>query len=340
MNKLSYWFFKPPIKMPACGTSSRSTCISNSFLRISPSVSFTFGMISFLTCSLVLLSLCFRKRKKVKSEKEMFVSLTQTAITCFFLNDLLNLLCYLPSQLFQIIFANYELLTRERLTLVWLGSQLSESLLIASGLWNLTIILCIYLSINAKTEETEENVLAEKELFYKTLFVLFGWGIPMVFAFIMCPINVRYQVWYKTPKDYLIAQFANNIVHSAFYILIVIVTLLLTFRVFLVIRSIPTYNIESSQKKNLFLYRLMLYTVPFIIIITVMTVRRIYLDSIRINSIIECESWDISLCLNMTAIVFHQIHIVLYSSRGTFNALVYAFLSDWFVAFYKRIFNK
>lgn len=326
--------------MPECGRGSREACFSNTYLRISPILSFTFGMISFITCFLVLLSTFLRKRKKVRTEKEMFVCLTQTAITCFFFNDIMNLICYLPSQLFQIIFASYEVLTKDKFTFVWLASQLSESLLIASGLWNMIIIICIYLSINGKIEEIDQNTLAEKELFYKSIFILIGWGIPMVFAFIMCPLNVKYQVWFTSAKEYLIAQIFNNFIHSTFYIVIVLITIILTIRVFIVIRSIPTYNIQNNHKKNLFLYRLLLYTIPFIVIVSIMTFRRIYLDSVRIKAVIDCNSWAISLCLNMVSLIFHQIHIVAYSSRGTFNALIYAFLSEWFASFYKRIFNK
>lgn len=314
-------------------------CIQTNLLRISPIISFSFGLVSFIACLLVLVANFFRKSKKAKTEKEMFVSLTHMSVTCFFINDLLSLFCYLPSQFFQVVFGNYENLSKPNLTLLWVASQLSESLLIASGLWNIVIITCIYLSINAKIEEIDQNTLVEKELLYKSIFVIIAWGIPMLFAFIMCPINIKYQVWYKTAKEFFTAQFLSNGVHSLFYVAICIITFILTIKVFILIRSIPTYHIESSHKKNMILIRLLLYTIPFMIVVFMMTLRRIYTYLTKIDTIINC-GWETNVCMDIIGIIFQQIHIVIVPSRGALNSLIYAILSDGCAAFYKRIFKK
>lgn len=317
-----------------------SDCPSIEFLRVSPSIAFVLSCISFCGILAVCVSMFIKNSKKsFHNEKELFSQLAQVAITFLFINDLFAQVSYFPSQLFNIVFKSYESLDRNDLSLLWIGSQLSESFVISSGFWNLVIILCIYWSLTSKQSDVDD--LEDKDLKYRTGFVLFAWGVPLSFGLVMVCVNMRFQVWFESPAEYFWGTITSNTIHSLVYVSIEIAALVCTARVFMFIRSVPTFDTESQRKKRFIMIKLLLYTIPFLIVATILIIRRTYNDLDKSVAIYRntgsSDRYRINYCMSTPGIVLTQIHFFTSPLRGAMNSIVYFILSDTFIEFVKNM---
>jgi hypothetical protein len=318
---------------------SAAPCLGTGVLKISPSIALSLSAVSFIGILCVFLSMFWRTNKRhFRNEKEMFSHLAQSAITFLFLNDLCAQLFYMPSQVLNIVFNSYEHLNKNSLSLLWIGSQVSEGFVIASGFWNLIIILCIYWSLTGT--QTDVDDLDDKELKYRVGFIAFAWGIPITFAVVMTVINMRFQVWTLTSGEFFFGSLISDCIHSGIYFMIEVVVVIVTIRVFLFIRNVPTFDSEAQRKKRFILIKLLLYTIPFVIVATILSIRRSVIDIERLRAVIEGDSYSINFCMSLAGLILTQIHFVTYPLRGAMNAFVYFVLSDSVIGFLRTYCSK
>jgi hypothetical protein len=119
-------------------------CPTNDYMRIAPSLSLFFNFISFITTVIVLVSLSWKKKEQnLDSRKKLYSSLIQTSIYCLILTDLFCELFYTPNLLINVYSFSFEHVSKTVLTFMWIGSQLTESFIIGSGIWAFLISFCI-----------------------------------------------------------------------------------------------------------------------------------------------------------------------------------------------------
>ena len=125
-------------------------CRSNELMRIGPSVSLFFNTLSLISTILVLISLLWKKKNSktvIDSKQKLFSSLVQTSVFCLLLTDLICELLYMPILIINFASFSFEHVGKTVLTFIWIGSQLTESFVIGSGLWafliSLSILICL-----------------------------------------------------------------------------------------------------------------------------------------------------------------------------------------------------
>jgi hypothetical protein len=169
-------------------------CPSNEYMRIGPVVSLIFNSISLISTILVLISLTVKKKEQnLNSNKKVFSSLVQTSIYCLIITDLLCELFYTPNLIISVASFSFEHVSKTMLSIIWIVSQLTESFVIGSGIWSFLISLSILICLR-QTQTKNENVnYHAKELILRCLYVLLGWGIPVIHALIWINVNLRFQ---------------------------------------------------------------------------------------------------------------------------------------------------
>jgi hypothetical protein len=169
-------------------------CPSNEFMRIGPVVSLFFNTVSLISTILVLISLTLKKKdQNLNSNKKVFSSLVQTSIYCLIITDLLCELFYTPNLIITVASYSFEHVSKTVLSIIWIVSQLTESFVIGSGIWSFLISLSIFICLR-QTQTKNENVdYQAKELILRCIYVLLGWGIPVIHAVIWINVNLRFQ---------------------------------------------------------------------------------------------------------------------------------------------------
>ena len=127
-------------------TQDFENCPKHQISRISPFVSISIGCISLMATVSVLISLTYKKKIFVLNSKQsVFTKLLHFSIFALLFNDLIVEIAIIPSNIIQIVFFGYENAGKTFLTILWIFSQITESFVIASGIWGFIITFCIYL---------------------------------------------------------------------------------------------------------------------------------------------------------------------------------------------------
>eukprot|EP01080_Neovahlkampfia_damariscottae_P009172 gene9172-1259_t len=307
-------------------------CRSNEYMRIAPIVSMSFNTLSFISTSLVLISLLLKKREttKIDSKQKLFSSLLQTSIFCLILTDLLTEMFYMPTLVINLASYSFEHVGKTLLTIIWIGSQLSESFVLGSGLWAFLISLCILICLRTtKTKDEDKDFYAE-ELKYRSIFVLIGWGFPLIHAVFWINTNLRFQAWPRSINEYFIGSLISNGYHSLSYVIIESASTIIRLLIFTQIRSVPIFDKKFQQKMRFILTKVLLYTLPFTVTCFFLTLQREYTDIERLVNLSTQKMVNI-FCMSDVSFVFRSLHSVMFPLRGTMNALIYCVLSEWFL---------
>eukprot|EP01080_Neovahlkampfia_damariscottae_P008883 gene8883-833_t len=313
-------------------------CRSNEYMRIGPIFSATFHTISFVSTILVLISLLYKKRQttKINSKQKLFSSLIQTSIFCLILTDLIAEVTYLPTLFFNLRSYSSEYVTKTVLTVMWIGSQLSESFVLATGIWAFLISLCIFICLRiTKTNEEEMDFCAE-ELKYRTFFVLLGWGLPLIHAAFWINSNLRFQAWPRNPVEYFYGSLVSNTYHTTSYVLIETASTTIRILIFIQIRSVPVFDKKFQKKMRFILTKVLLYTLPFTITCFFIILLRTYTDIERLVNLSTGNMRNI-FCSSDASVVFRSLHAIVHPFRGAMNALIYCVLSEWFLEKMKKL---
>jgi hypothetical protein len=184
-------------------------------------------------------------------------------------------------------------------------------------------------NLKGKAENVDFNA---EELKYRSIFVLLGWGIPIIHALIWININLRFQFdffilkfqrgWPRSGSEYLISSLVSNTFHSLVYFTIEFGSSIIRILIFLQIKNVPIFDKNFQTKVRFILTKVLLYTLPFTITITFLIVSRTYGDLERIYKILTRTDFYM-FCMSNVTLILRSFHAALNPLRGTMNGIVF-----------------